>query len=143
MYTHRDYQQIVSSLPIKVNIYDVNTQENDAKEDHLLLKDAVALWDTGAVRSVITKRLAKKWKLKQVDIPEKYDTAKGLVTAKIYNVALQLPGGGFFPALAVAAMDLSSCDFLIGMDVIQQGKFHVDLYNNKTILSYKTEETLD
>lgn len=138
MYSH-DYQQIVSTLSNKVKIYRVNTKENRANNEDLISQEVNAVWDTGAARSIIHKRLVKKGKLKPIDC-RKYSAADGAtVKAKIYNVSLELPDGGvFFHVLSVAAMDLPNCDFLIGMDVIGQGCFHVDKYKNKTILSYKT-----
>lgn len=93
------------------------------------------MWDTGATCSVIDKSLAKEWNLDVVKY-ETFVTANGTTRAKVYYLTLELPNGGFFPNLQVSELKLAS-GFLIGMDVIKQGDFHIS-NDGTTVFTFRT-----
>ena len=128
-YAHTEtYATITKTLITKVNIYQANPLK-------LLKKDVTAVWDTGATCSVIDKKLAKKWNLDVVKY-ETFVTANGTTRAKVYYLTLELPNGGFFPNLQVSELSLAS-GFLIGMDVIKQGDFHIS-NDGKTVFTFQS-----
>ena len=128
-YAHTEiYAGITKTLVTKVNIYQANPHK-------LLKKDVVAVWDTGATCSVIDKKLAKEWNLDVVKY-ETFVTANGTTRAKVYYLTLELPNGGYFPNLQVSELKLAS-GFLIGMDVIKQGDFHIS-NDGTTVFTFRT-----
>ena len=129
MYAHTEaYAEITKTLVTKVNIYQANPFK-------LLKRDVTAVWDTGATCSVIDKKLAKEWNLDVVKY-ETFVTANGTTRAKVYYLTLELPNGGFFTNLQVSELKLAS-GFLIGMDVIKQGDFHIS-NDGQTVFTFRT-----
>ena len=128
-YAHTEtYTEITKTIVTKINIYQANPLK-------LLKKDVTAVWDTGATCSVIDKKLAKEWNLDVVKY-ETFATANGTTRAKVYYLTLELPNGGFFPNLQVSELKLAS-GFLIGMDVIKQGDFHIS-NDGETVFTFRT-----
>lgn len=97
---------------------------------------AVAIWDTGAMKSLITPELAKKLELKPFQMGQIY-TPSGCASAEIYKVNLYLPNRVIIRELSVLSGIPSQCDMLIGMDVISAGDFVVTNFNNKTTFSFR------
>ena len=127
-YAHTEtYPDITKTLVTKVNVYQANPLK-------LLKRNVTAVWDTGATCSVIDKKLAKEWNLDVVKY-ETFVTANGTTRAKVYYLTLELPNGGFFPNLQVSELNLAS-GFLIGMDVIKQGDFHIS-NDGKTVFTFQ------
>ena len=127
-YAHTEtYAEIAKTLVTKVNRYQANPLK-------LLKKDVTAVWDTGATCSVIDKKLAREWNLDVVKY-ETFVTANGTTRAKVYYLTLELPNGGFFANLQVSELKLAS-GFLIGMDVIKQGDFHIS-NDGRTVFTFQ------
>ncbi|MEP6821023.1 MAG: retroviral-like aspartic protease family protein [Chthoniobacterales bacterium] len=79
-----------------------------------------AVWDTGATHSCISHAVAKILKLPiSGKRPIKGVNSEGV--APTYFVDLLLPSQVTIAAVEVAAVDVSGCDILIGMDVISLG----------------------
>jgi|BioPla2DNA2_1021312.scaffolds.fasta_scaffold02238_3 hypothetical protein len=97
---------------------------------------ALALWDTGATRSVINKNVAGKLDLQPVSI-QPISTASGDIDANCYYVDLYLPNHILIQKLFVYEGTLSGCDMLIGMDIIGIGDFAVTNYMGKTVFSFR------
>ena len=84
----------------------------------------VAVWDTGANGTVITKQVADELGLKPIGITEVYHAqGKGLTNEYLVNVALL--NGVIIPGVRVTEGILAGCDVLIGMDIIAMGDFAV------------------
>ena len=83
-----------------------------------------ALWDTGAIYSVISKSLADKMGLLPTDTQRAY-TAQGFYEASIYRVDIMLPNNIVVKGLQIGDGEFQDFDFLIGMDVISLGDFHL------------------
>ena len=93
-----------------------------------------ALWDTGAIYSVISKSLAEKLGLFPTDTQRAY-TAQGFYEASIYRVDIMLPNNIVVKGLQIGDGELQDFDFLIGMDVISLGDFHLT-NNGNTIFKF-------
>ena len=83
-----------------------------------------ALWDTGAICSVISKSLADKLWLFLTDTQRAY-TAQGFYEASIYRVDIMLPNNIVVKGLQIGDGEFQDFDFLIGMDVISLGDLHL------------------
>ena len=83
-----------------------------------------ALWDTGAVYSVISNAFAAKLRLQEFDRGRNY-TAQGSYETSVYLLSIVLPNGIVVPDLRVSSGEFQDFDFLLGMDVISQGDFHL------------------
>lgn len=101
------------------------------------VRPCVAVWDTGANGTVITKQVADELGLKPIGITEVYHAqGKGLTNEYLVNVALL--NGVVIPGVRVTEGVLAGCDVLIGMDIIAMGDFAVTNANSHggTTLSF-------
>lgn len=97
----------------------------------------IAVWDTGANGTVITKQVADELGLKAIGITEVYHAqGKGFTNEYLVNVALL--NGVVIPGVRVTEGVLAGCDVLIGMDIIGMGDFAVTNANSNggTTLSF-------
>ena len=83
-----------------------------------------ALWDTGAVYSVISRQFAKKLGLMSFDSGRAY-TAQGSYDTSVYLLDILLPNKMIVQDLRVSDGEFQDFDFLLGMDVISLGDFTV------------------
>ena len=119
-----------TDVSIDSNIRDLN---NTIDKD----KHWVGLWDTGASRSSIDKRVADELKLIPVGMG-KISTANGQVSVNTYFVDLTLPNHVTIQNVLVTGADLGSdIDLLIGMDIIRHGDFTITNTNNSTTFSFR------
>lgn len=96
-----------------------------------------AIWDTGATKTCITKRIADDLKLIPVGRTT-ISTANGLTVADTYFVNVGLPNGIIVPNVLVSCADLGSdIDVLIGMDIITLGDFSITNLNGHTVFSFR------
>ena len=79
-----------------------------------------ALWDTGAVYSVISRQFAMKLGLTSFDSGRAY-TAQGSYDTSVYLLDILLPNKMIFKDLRVSDGEFQDFDFLLGMDVISLG----------------------
>lgn len=112
----------------------VSTPDSNSKTE--IDKKWLALWDTGATNTVITKSVIDFLHLSPVSVSIA-STPQGKYEAKMYYIDLHLPNGFIFRGLLVMEGQPSGCDMLIGMDVIGKGDFAVSNYNGKTVFSYR------
>lgn len=97
----------------------------------------IALWDTGATGTTITKRVAAELQLQPVGMVLCHH-AQGRTTVPRYLVNLFLPSRVGVPMLSVVETDLSGgIDVLIGMDVISMGDFLISNHGSKTCFSFQ------
>lgn len=96
------------------------------------------LWDTGASKSSITKRIVDDLSLIPVGNTN-ISTANGIVTVNTYFVDFGLPNGVTVKNVLVSCADLGDdIDVLIGMDIIKHGDFSITNTNNRTTFSFRT-----
>lgn len=96
----------------------------------------VAIWDTGASRTVINKNVAEKLGLEPISTTT-IQTANGSVDASVYCICLILPHQVGISTMEVSEANLGNIDVLIGMDVIAQGDFAITNNNGKTMMSFR------
>lgn len=99
-----------------------------------------ALWDTGAMSTCITHKVAETLNL----IPMgkmRVHGANGVGDANSYCVDIYLPNKVLVKSVTVAEPRFSEegCNFdaIIGMDIISLGDFFVSNYNKKTIFTFR------
>lgn len=105
-------------------------------KQHPEFKDFVAIWDTGASSSAISKRVVDALNL----IPTGRgisDTAGGSVQVEKYSINIMLPMNVGFSCLQVSCNNMK-VDVLIGMDIISMGDFCVSNKGGKTVFSFQT-----
>ena len=92
------------------------------------LVKAQAVWDTGATHSVISERMAAQLGLRPIGF-SLLQTVQDQREAAVYTVWILIPngaGGGLLWRLSVLGADLGmGPDFLIGMDILSKGDFHL------------------
>ena len=93
-------------------------------EDSTRVVKSRALWDTGAVTSVIDKSLVEKLDLVPFDSGRAY-TAQGFYESFMYLWDVLLPNNIIVKGLRVGDGEFQGFDMLIGMDVISLGDFHL------------------
>lgn len=95
-----------------------------------------AVWDTGATHSVISRNAALHLNLQPITLREILH-AGGKETCQVYLVSMLLPHKVIFPHVEVIGSNISTCDLLIGMDIINQGDFAVSNYQMKTVFTFR------
>lgn len=108
-------------------------------------KKYLAIWDTGATHSAITKKVANDLQLQSTGVRE-VKHAQGKSMTNTYLVGIILPDNVIVPQVPVTEVDLIPDDntednknpqILIGMDIIALGDFAVTNADNKTVLSFR------
>jgi hypothetical protein len=100
------------------------------------IKKYTAVWDTGAMSTVITQKIVDDLKLKQIDmVPASSATTSG--TAPVYLVNLMLPSNVTITGVRVIQMNVQGSDILIGMDIITLGDFSITNHEGKTCMSFR------
>jgi len=100
-------------------------------------KEYLALWDTGATGTVITKKIADDLGLKPIGIAEVHH-ADGMTRRSVYLVNIMLPHKVGFKHVRVIEGTLNGFDVLVGMDIISQGDFSVTNANGYTVFSFRS-----
>ena len=108
------------------------------KPDNSLSTEAIAIWDTGATGSVITKQIALKLGLIATGLSQ-VSTANGIALQNTYTVQIQLLNGITVSNVVVTEVDALSggCDVLIGMDIITLGDFSITNHKGVTCMSFR------
>lgn len=100
--------------------------------------NVIALWDTGATRSCITRHFVDELGLKPTDFAQTYGVG-GMNETEIFDIILHLNGFLRNIPLQVTGAKLhkedggppnSEVGFLIGMDIIGNGDFFTGCYND-------------
>lgn len=95
------------------------------------------LWDTGASKSSIDKRVADELNLIPVG-KGTISTANGVVSVNTYFVNFTLPNHVTIKDVLVTGADLGKdIDVLIGMDIIRHGDFSITNTNGSTTFSFR------
>ncbi len=96
----------------------------------------IAIWDTGATGTVITKKVVDNLGLKPIAKAISYH-ANGSSEVNVYAINLILPNTVGFSTLTVTEGILRNADVLIGMDVITKGDFSITNVNNNTVFTFR------
>lgn len=94
-----------------------------------------AVWDTGAMSSVITPALAQKLGLKSLGLV-KMQHANGVSMVNTYMINLLLPNKIEIHTLYVMEGAMTDTDLLIGMDIITMCDFAITNRDGKTVFSF-------
>jgi len=99
----------------------------------------IALWDTGATRTCISKEVAATLNLVPLGI-QKIHTPSGESHANTYQVDLLLPNNLIVKDVVVCDSEIGAQNIgvLIGMDIICLGDFAVSNYKGKTAFTFRT-----
>ena len=95
-----------------------------------------AIWDTGAVFTTITPRVAKELNMEPVSATTISSITDKNIFSLIYMVNLYMPDNTKYESF-VKETNPTHCDILIGMDIIQKGDFAVSNFNGKTTFSFR------
>ena len=104
--------------------------------------DFLAIWDTGATSSVITKKVVDNLGLAPTGIVEVHGV-HGKNYRNKYIVCIQLPNNIQVKNVEVTDGDLGDADVLIGMDIISLGDFSVSNYKEKTTFTFRIPSCAD
>ena len=130
-----DYGKRVYSIETmcKVSVYhDVVRLGND---NHPKFFEYNAIWDTGAVRTVISPKVVANLGLQPRGKVAMYH-ANGVSYVNTYFVNLLLPNKMEVQILQVMDGNLPDADILLGMDVIGLGDFAITAPQGKTLFSF-------
>jgi len=117
----------------------------EAKTQKIDVNKYIAIWDTGATHSAITKKVADAIGLQPTGVRD-VRHAKGMSSANTYLVNFILPNGVMAYNVRVTEVDLIPDDkttedkqpqLLIGMDIIGEGDFAITHFNGKTTVSFR------
>lgn len=102
--------------------------------------DTLALWDTGATNSVITRALAHQLELSPISRAY-VNGVHGPKEVNVYYVEVTLNNDQITLKLNVTECEALSSDgrtgFLIGMDVITRGDFSITNFEGETMMSFR------
>ncbi|CAK7066410.1 MAG: hypothetical protein DELT_01654 [Desulfovibrio sp.] len=128
---NRPMREIYTEAHIGLPFGNKNTPVTPIKED------LVAIWDTGATSTTITRELADSLKLVQSS-ETIVEGVTGSSLCRVFLISLFLPNDVCFPELEVSDCEGNiGCDILIGMDVIGQGDFAVTNKDEITTFSFR------
>lgn len=117
----------------------------EAKTQKVKIDKYIAIWDTGATHSAITKKIADSLGLKPTGVRE-IRHANGKSAKNTYLVNIILPNGLTVGNVRVTEVDLIPDDnitdekqpqLLIGMDIIGMGDFAITKSGGKTTVSFR------
>lgn len=138
-FTHR-YSHRVNTLITKITI---SAPFDPAKGQAQPAKGGVyaGIWDTGAMRSVITQKVVDDGNLQPVGITNVY-TAGGMRQSPIYLVSVCLPNNVWFNEVTTTLGEIvDNVDVLIGMDIIGMGDFAITHFDDKTTFTFRCPST--
>ena len=97
------------------------------KEDIYKNRAWRGVWDTGATRSAIDKRIVDELNLTSVKI------------VNTYRISMILPNEVTISNVLVSEVELGEdCDLLVGMDIISKGDFSITNKYGETVFSFRT-----
>lgn len=100
-------------------------------------KQWVALWDTGATHTCISRKIAKDLSLIPIGSAN-MSTANGIKITNTYRIDLLLPNQVIVEKVIATEAELGQdCDMLIGMDIIKFGDFSITNCDQQTKFSFR------
>ncbi|GAJ10521.1 unnamed protein product [marine sediment metagenome] len=136
------YKGISRVLHNQVHIteaFNPSTITGNITPQNLGAKEYIAIWDTGATGSIITKKVVNDLGLKPIGITQLYTANDKRVDAPQYHIAIFLPNRVYVHELVVTEATVTGdAEILIGMDIINAGDFAVTNKDRKTVFSFRT-----
>lgn len=131
---NKRYGKLVEAIITESNVYSpVSLQSKDIP---LSFKNAVTMWDTGSMCTLISPAVVRRLALQPVGDAELSGIGGG-VARKVFMVHLALPDGSLIPNLQVVEEKDLDYDVLIGMDVIGATDFCVTNMNSETFFALR------
>lgn len=100
---------------------------------------ATAMFDTGAMRTIISTNLVDVLEIPPIDNAERIIQSMGVVAhSKQYKIDLILPDEMHFKNIVAYASNMTgwNVDVLIGMDVISEGTLMIDSDDTQTTVTF-------
>ena len=116
--------------------FGVSRPFTDEESGNITMIKYTGLWDTGAMGSVVSSKVAKELGLIPTGKKEAH-TANGSAIQNEHLVHIQLPNNHVIPNVFVTEANLHGIDVLIGMDIIGCGDFSITQPNGLTTLSFR------
>jgi predicted aspartyl protease len=133
------YNDITRILQSQVHVsiaFDPSTHPKPINPQNCGAKEFVAIWDTGATGTAVSKKVIEECGLKQIGVVEVH-TANEKRLSPVYLASIFLPNHVLFPSLRVNEATIKDADVLIGMDIITKGDFAVTNKEGKTVFSFR------
>ncbi|MEK6781421.1 MAG: SEC-C metal-binding domain-containing protein [Bacteroidota bacterium] len=128
----RSFKGISRVIHSPVDIFNTSTGQKES---------TLAIWDTGATGSAITKSLSQKLglvKIGQTQVKGVHGIKAGV---SVYAVKIVLNNQNVSFTLPVTECDEltddKSAGFLIGMDIITRGDFVISNFQNNTVMTFR------
>ena len=102
-----------------------------------------ALWDTGAMQSLVTQRVVDDLGLPAEGYTNVSHVGGSVLDVPQYFINLVVVTGFHFPKLQVVQGEFPGTDVIIGMDVINRGDFAVSNRNGATSFSFRVPSVED
>jgi len=99
-------------------------------------KEYNCIWDTGATNSVVSQKVVEECGFKPIGMVMVHSATEEKL-CETFLVSIILPNKVGIPSIRVTKGQLTDCDILIGMDVINQGDFAVTHKDGKTMFSFR------
>lgn len=136
------YHGIASALETNCGICEAYNPTLQQGQKHPPIREFKALWDTGAMGSVVSTNVVQALGLKSTGKARVFH-ANGESTVNTYSINILLPNKVAFSTLRVTEGVLNDTDVLIGMDIISRGDFSVTTSQYKTKFSFQVPSTHD
>lgn len=105
-------------------------------QDKGVHKKRIAVWDTGAMKTTVSKEVAAELGLEVVSY-RNVSTPNGNSQAACYYVDIVLPNKVVVSKVLVLEGTLCGFDVLVGMDIIGLGDFAVTNFNQQTAFTFR------
>jgi predicted aspartyl protease len=125
------YKELSRVLKNEVNV----TAVRDKDQPESKKVTAIAIWDTGATATTISKRIVDELGLKPIGM-QTLHTPNGSCDRYTYLVDIILPNHVIVPSLIVTGTEVFDADMLIGMDIISLGDLSITNFK-KTTFSFQ------
>ncbi|MBQ6952438.1 MAG: retroviral-like aspartic protease family protein [Bacteroidales bacterium] len=132
------HANLTPDLMTPVRIHDAHASNEQVTPDGFLSYDA--LWDTGAMASVISTEVVKDLNLSPISQCMTYH-AQGQSLVNVYMVDMILPNKILVRDIQVTEGHLNGFGMLIGMDIINLGDFALTHKNAGTVFSFQIPST--
>lgn len=130
--------KLTSELMTPVRIHDAHASNEEVYSDGFLSYHAI--WDTGAMASVISTEVVNDLNLSPVSKCMTYH-AQGQSLVNVYMVDMILPNKILVRDIQVTEGHLNGFGMLIGMDIINLGDFALTHKNSGTVFSFQIPST--
>jgi predicted aspartyl protease len=137
-----EYSGLASELATRCGICEAYSPTLQQGQKHPPISEFKALWDTGAMGSVVSTNVVQALGLKSTGKAKVFH-ANGESVVNTYSINILLPNKVAFSTLRVTEGILNDTDVLIGMDIISRGDFSVTASQGKTKFSFQVPSTHD